>query len=345
MTSRGVLVSILSSIAFAALSFVAAQLSVLSGAEVWAWRILMTVPGILFLLAISGRWFWFSGELKRAIASPKKLLAFAFNVPMLSSQMYLFGWAPQTGNTLALSMGYFLMPIVMVIVGRVVFKEKLSAMTVVATLIATAAIVFEVFRAGGLGWVTAYVAFGYPIYFVLRRVLETDGVGALTWEMALAFPLAAYVAMRNGSDSLEVATPFTIVMLLVLGALSIIGLVTYVMSAKLLPYAVFGLLSYLEPILVTIVASMIGERIVGSEWITYIGIWLAIAVLGIDGVRAIIQRRRWAVPAARPWRRRRPRKSKNERHSWRRFKRTKSKELVDPGAPDAPALRAPLDLQ
>ncbi|MDO5048317.1 MAG: EamA family transporter RarD [Actinomycetaceae bacterium] len=333
MTGRGVVVSLLSSVAFAAFSFLAALAAPLSGVQVWGWRILLTVPGILILLAMTGRWFWFSGELKRAIQKPKKLLAYLFTVPMLASQMWLFGWAPQTGNTLALSMGYFLMPIVMVVIGRVLFKEKISTLTVVATSVAAAAVVFEVVRAGGLGWVTAYVAFGYPFYFVVRRIFETDGVGALTWEMTLALPLASYFALSSGGLQTATRSLPAVLMLLVVGMLSIVGLVTYVMAAKLLPYAVFGLLSYVEPILVTGVAVVLGERIVGAEWITYIGIWLAILILALEGVKAFVANRRWSVPAARPWRRRRPRKTKNEAHSWRRLKLTKKDKLIDPGAP------------
>ncbi|MDK7143838.1 MAG: EamA family transporter RarD [Actinomyces sp.] len=341
MAGRGVVVSLLSSVMFAAIAFVAGQLPALSGTQVWAWRIVLTVPGILFLLAVSGRWFWFSGEFKRTIAAPKKLLAYGFNVPMLASQMFLFGWAPQTGNTLALSMGYFLMPLVMVLFGRVIFKERLSTITFIATLVACAAVVFEVIRGGGLGWVTVYVAVGYPIYFVLRRIFETDGVGALTWEMALAMPLAIYAASRQNGVSIAFSHLPAAILLLTLGGLSVFALIFYVMAAKLLPYAVFGLLSYVEPILVTVVATLLGERIEGLEWVTYIGIWLAVVILGLDGVRAIMRRKSWAVPAARPWRRRRPRKSKNEAHSWRRFRKTSSNTLVDPGAPDAAAIPIP----
>ncbi|WP_255315432.1 EamA family transporter RarD [Trueperella pecoris] len=301
---RGVVISLLSSVTFAALSFVAAQLSALSGAQVWAWRIMLTVPGILILLAASGRWLWFSSEFRRVVDQPRKLLAYAFTVPMLASQMWLFGWAPQSGNTLALSMGYFLLPIVMVIAGRVIFKESLSPLTIVATCIASSAIVFEMVRAGGLGWVTAWVALGYPAYFVLRRIFETDGVGALTWEMALAMPLALAVAVRS-AEADPLLSPRLGILLLMLGVLSVIGVVTYVMAAKLLPYAVFGLLSYVEPILVTCVAALIGERIMGAEWVTYIGIWLAVIVLAVDGVRSMAQRRSFALSAARPWRRRR----------------------------------------
>lgn len=333
MTGRGVLVSLISSLAFAGFSYVAALAAPLDGVQIWGWRILLTVPGILVLLAVSGRWFWFSGELKRAIAAPKKFLGYLFTVPMLASQMWLFGWAPQTGNTLALAMGYFLMPLVMVVIGRVFFKEKLTAVTWLATGVAAASVIYEVFRAGGLTWVTAYIAFGYPFYFVVRRILETDGVGALTWEMTLALPLAGFFAVRN--DGLEVAFRSlpAVMILLVVGVLSIVGMVTYVMAAKLLPYALFGLLSYVEPVLVTGVAWLLGERITGAEWITYIGIWAAIVILSLDGINAMLRRRKWAVPAVRPWRRRRPRKSKNEKHSWRRFKPGRGKRLIDPGQP------------
>ncbi|MDO5719552.1 MAG: EamA family transporter RarD [Actinomycetaceae bacterium] len=320
MTSRGVLISVMSSASFAAFAFLAAQANPLNGLQVWGWRTLLTVPGILFLLAVSGRWFWFSGELRRVIAQPRKLLAYAFTAPMLGFQMWLFGWAPQAGHALEVTLGYFLLPLVMVLVGAVIFKEKLTHLSAIAAAVALLAVIYEVWRSGGIGWPTLAVALGYPSYFVVRRIFQTDGVGALAWEMALSSPLALWYATKDGGlieawGDLRLAT-----ILLLLGTVSIVGMVTYVMAAKELPYTLFGLLSYVEPILVTIVAVIIGERIAPDQWPTFIGVWLAVLVLASDGVRALLTKRRFAFPHVRPWRRRRPRANPTEPHSWQRIK-------------------------
>lgn len=321
MNSRGVAVSVVSSASFAAFAYFASLANSLDGVQVWGWRTILTVPGILFLLAVSGRWFWFSGELTRVIAHPIKLLAYAFTAPMLAFQMWLFGWAPQAGHALDVTLGYFLLPLVMVLIGAAVFKEKLTTLSTIAALIALFAVMYEVWRSGGIGWPTLAVAIGYPFYFVIRRVFQTDGVGALAWEMALSLPLALWFSLRGGGFVEAWGNIHLASVLIMLGAVSIIGMVTYVMAAKELPYTLFGLLSYVEPVLVTCVAIVIGERIAPDQWPTFIGIWLAVLVLASDGVRALLTRQRFAFPHVRPWRRRRPRKHPNERHSWQRFKR------------------------
>ncbi|MDO5729691.1 MAG: EamA family transporter RarD [Actinomycetaceae bacterium] len=325
MKPRGVIVSVVSSASFAAFSYLAVKAEPLDGIQVWGWRTLITVPGILFLLAISGRWFWFSGELKRVIARPTKLFAYAFTTPMLAFQMWLFGWAPQTGHALEVTLGYFLLPLMMVLIGSLIFKEHLSRLSAVATGIAILAVLYEIWRSGGIGWPTLAVALGYPAYFVIRRVFETDGVGALAWEMTLSTPIAMWTIARGAGLSTVVTTPRLAFVLLLAGGVSIIGMVTYVMAAKELPYTLFGLLSYVEPVLVTGVAIVIGERIASDQWPTFIGIWLAVIVLAGDGVLALVKHRRFAFPHIRPWRRRRPRKHPNERHSWQRFTRPRKR--------------------
>lgn len=324
MKTRGVIVSVVSSASFAAFSYLAVKAEPLDGIQVWGWRTLITVPGILFLLAVSGRWFWFSGELKRVIARPIKLVAYAFTTPMLAFQMWLFGWAPQTGHALDVTLGYFLLPLMMVLIGWLIFKENLSRLSAIATGIAGLAVLYEVWRSGGIGWPTLAVALGYPAYFVIRRVFETDGVGALAWEMTLSIPLATWIVTRDGGLGTVATAPRLIFVLALAGGLSIVGMVTYVMAAKELPYTLFGLLSYVEPVLVTGVAIIIGERIAHDQWPTFVGIWLAVIVLAGDGVLALVRNRRFAFPHVRPWRRRRPRKYAHEQHSWRRLPRRRS---------------------
>ncbi|SDU78323.1 EamA family transporter RarD [Arcanobacterium phocae] len=329
MSSRGVVISLLSSVAFAMFSYFAALTAPLTGVELWAWRMIMTVPGVLIVLLMTKRFSWFTGEYRRVRQDPRKLIAYAFCAPMLAAQMWLFGWAPQVGRTLEVGMGYFLMPLVMVVIGRVFYGERMTRLMVVATVIAAMAVVYEAWRAGGIGPVASFIAIGYPAYFVVRRHYETDGVGSLAWEMTLALPVSIWVATESHSVHSAFSSISIVAVLLLLGALSVFGVISYVLAVKWLPYGIFGLLSYVEPVLVIMVAMLLGERIDPTQWWTYLGIWLAVLLLGVDGVIALSKHVRWSVPAVRPWRRRRPRKRRSEPDSWGRLFRNRKGKLVE----------------
>ncbi|MCS4484339.1 EamA family transporter RarD [Gleimia sp. 6138-11-ORH1] len=305
MNQRGVVISLLSSLTFAIFTFVAAALDPLSGLQIWGWRLLLTIPGILIAMLIVKRFYWFTDEYRRIKNNPRILLVYLFTGPMLGAQMWLFGWAPQNGYTLEVSLGYFLLPLVMVLVGRFLFNEQMTFLAWVSTVVASTAVTYEFIRTGVVGWVVVLIAVGYPAYFVVRRLTKTDGVGALTWELVFALPFAAYYAFAEGGLIHAISSLRTTSLLLLLGALSIVGLITYVLAAKLLPYVIFGLLSYIEPVLVTIAALMLGERIAPEQFPTYMGIWLAVAIMALDAVFAVIAKRRHGISPVRPWRRRR----------------------------------------
>lgn len=289
----------------------------------------MTVPGVLLVLVMTKRFWWFTNEIRQIRQHPKKLIAYAFCAPMLAGQMWLFGWAPQAGKTLDVGMGYFLMPLVMVVLGRFLYHERMTRLMLISTVIAATAVAWEMWRAGGIGWVATFIAIGYPAYFVVRRYYETDGVGALALEMTLALPPALWVALSQHSLESAFSSLSLVVVLLALGALSVFGVITYVLAVKWLSYGMFGLLSYVEPVLVIIVAIILGERIDPLQWWTYLGIWLAVFLLGVDGVIALSKKIRWSVPAVRPWRRRRPRRRRSEVDTWARFRRNRKGQLVE----------------
>ncbi|MNV76975.1 hypothetical protein D3C71_1703630 [compost metagenome] len=77
-----------------------------------------------------------------------------------------------------------------------------------------------------------------------------------------------------------------------LGIISALALVCYILASRLLPFSLFGLLSYVEPVLLVIVALLLGETINANQWLTYIPIWLAVMLLVLEGARHLLRRRR-----------------------------------------------------
>ncbi|RMW07738.1 hypothetical protein ALP03_200011 [Pseudomonas amygdali pv. tabaci] len=137
---------------------------------------------------------------------------------------------------------------------------------------------------GGISWATFLVALGFPLYFVLRKRLDTAHLGGLWFDILLTFPMAFYFATSHGSISeLFIHSPKLYLLLPLLAIISAAAFMSYTVASKLLPFSLFGLLGYVEPVLMVAVALMLGERISDQQWLTYLPIWIAVALLALNG--------------------------------------------------------------
>ena len=143
-----------------------------------------------------------------------------------------------------------------------------------------------------MAWETLYVAIAYPIYFFLRRAFKTDHLGGFWWDLFLVIPVAIYLAtIHNHSFVLIEQFPHLIWAIIGLGFLSAFGLGSYMLASRYLPFIIFGLLSYLEPVLLALASIALGENVGAAEWLTYIPIWLAVLLLVIEGCLHIAKKK------------------------------------------------------
>ena len=212
---------------------------------------------------------------------------------MWTTQLWLFLGGPITGRGLEVSIGYFLLPLVMVLVGCVLYKEKLYSWQMLVVALAVLGVGHEIWRIGSVAWETVYVALAYPLYLFLRRQFKTDNLGGFWWDLFLILPVAFYLGFVY-SDSMALLLNYShlIWAVLGLGFLSALGLGSYILASRYLPFVIFGLLSYLEPVLLAFASMMLGERVEADEWLTYIPIWLAVLLLVIEGVLHVLKQKR-----------------------------------------------------
>ncbi|WP_104505513.1 EamA family transporter RarD [Acinetobacter indicus] len=290
---KGVALSVLASVTFGVLYFYTQFLQPLDSEETFAWRMLSTLPFITLFM-------WWSGDLKhvaeifrRVLQQPLLLLWLLISSFLCTTQLWLFLWGPINGRGLEVSLGYFLLPLVMVLVGCVLYKEKLSSWQMLAVALAVLGVGHEIWRIGSVAWETVYVALAYPLYFFLRRQFKTDNLGGFWWDLFLILPVAFYLGFVY-SDSMALLLNYShlIWAVLGLGFLSALGLGSYILASRYLPFVIFGLLSYLEPVLLAFASMMLGERVEADEWLTYIPIWLAVLLLVIEGVLHVLKQKR-----------------------------------------------------
>jgi len=294
--SKGIVSSVMASCLFAVMYFYTSLLTPLDGEEIFGWRTLLTLPCLTLFMLVSKDWKRVGELLGRVKRTPVLLLGMVGTSWLMGVQLWLFLWAPLHGRSLEVSMGYFLLPLAMVLTGRLVYGERLSRLQKVAVACAALGVGHELYQNGSFAWETLLVTIGYPIYFVLRRRCRTDHLGGLWCDMCLLLPWALYFVIQGPLSPGDLqAHPGLYALIPVLGAISASALIAYVLASRLLPFSLFGLLSYVEPVLLVGVALLLGETIGPDQWLTYLPIWAAVLVLVLEGVKHLLRQRRRSV--------------------------------------------------
>ncbi|ANQ20225.1 chemotaxis protein [Vibrio natriegens] len=283
-TFIGVTLNVISSALFALMFAYTSLLKDLSGEEIYGWRIALTFPLLTAFVIFNGYWPQVKNVFNRILVERHFMITRFVSAFLIGIQLWLFMWAPGNGYGLDVSLGYFIMPITMVIVGWFAFKERMSRFQKLACLFAICGIVNQLAISQTLSWPTLVVCLGYPIYFWLRHRTSTNHIGGMWFDMMLSLPFSLYFIAQGGHVVQTLSTDFHLLWLVLgLGFISALALGFQSLSAPHLNLSLFGLLVYVEPVLLVLVAIMLGETIAPSEWPTYIAIWLAIIVLIIEG--------------------------------------------------------------
>lgn len=278
---RGIVLSVLASTLFALMSAYAKLLAPLTGLDIFAWRIVWTAPGalaLIALIALRGRWPALVELVRRSVRDWRLLIALPVSAALLGLQLWLFLWAPLHGRMLEVSLGYFLLPLTMVLVGRFYYHERLDPLQWAAVAFAALGVAHEVWATRAFAWPTLVVALGYPPYFVLRRRINADSLAAFAVEIVLLCPFA--LAMVSTSGTPVAGHPLLWAALLPgLGVLSTLALASYLKASRMLPMALFGILGYVEPVLLVAVSLLLlGETLSVAQLATYGPIWVAVAL-------------------------------------------------------------------
>lgn len=228
---------------------------------------------------------------------PLHMTGFPLTAAMMLLQWGIFIWAPLAGKTLELSLGYFLLPLAMVLVGRVFYGERLTPLQAIAVACALAGVLHEFWLTRAFSWVSLVTALGYPPYFMLRRRMGVDALSGFVFEMLFLLPLALAALYWLGDESQAFReAPRLWLLLPMLGLISALAFGAMMASSRLLPMGLFGILSYVEPVLLFLVAVLfLGEAFRPEQLWTYAPIWLAVLLTGWDSARLLRKQARRGI--------------------------------------------------
>lgn len=209
--------------------------------------------------------------------------------------IYIF--AVNSGHTLDASLGYFIMPLVSVLCGVLLFRERLRALQWLAMAIAAGAVVVQALYYGRMPWLSLLLAVSFGSYGLFKKLAQVDTMSGMLLETAaLALPAVIYVGLlqAGGNASFDQHGSWHALLLVLGGVITVIPLILLSHAALTVPLSVIGMLQYVTPVLQFLIGWLIqGEAMPASRWLGFVLVWCALLVLSVDALRSA-QRRRLA---------------------------------------------------
>lgn len=250
--------------------------------EFVGWRIIWTLPLCLIIVAFRRQF----GEIARAFASPRMMLALLASAILIAINWFVYTWAIMQNQVYAASLGYYLNPLLNVLLGTLLLKERLSKLQWLA--VAIAALAVAILSAGAITtlWISLTLAMSFGLYGVVRKQLDVGALPGLTIETMILIPVAVGIVLWYGftPEGSAFGRDLKVSGLLVIsGVVTAVPLLLFAIAARRMPYSTLGFIQFLAPTLVFLQGLFIfGQQLRTVQLGSFLLIWTAIAIFVAD---------------------------------------------------------------
>ena len=252
--------------------------------EVLAHRIVWSVVALAFI-AVAAR-----GRTVTVRVPGRVYLLYAAAAALIGVNWFVYVWAVSSGFILETSLGYFITPLVNVLLGVMVFRERLRLGQWIAIALATGGVVHLTMAHGSLPWISLALAVSFGSYGLVKKQAPLGAVQGLTLETgvlllpALAYLVALHVDHRGAFLQLGSRTDL---LLASSGLITIGPLLLFARAVRLVPLSVIGMLQYIAPTIQFLLGVLVYHEPFRATRLTgFLFVWVALAVFTIDGARA-----------------------------------------------------------
>jgi chloramphenicol-sensitive protein RarD len=263
--------------------------------EILAHRVIWSAVLLILLLAHRRR----LGEALHTVTRPRTLRTLVATTALIALNWFTFIWAVTHGQLLQASLGYFITPLVNVLLGMVVLRERLRRPQALAVILAAAAVLWLAVGYGEPPRIALVLAFCFGFYGLLRKQVAADALTGLSAETVLLLPLAAgWLLLQQSRGGLVFGhlDRSTDLLLTAAGGITALPLLWFAHAARRLPYSTVGFLQYLAPSFQFLLAVLVfDEPLAAAQLGSFAVIWAALGLFSWD-----LARRRAAVRVTRP---------------------------------------------
>ncbi|HYC75063.1 EamA family transporter RarD [Brevundimonas sp.] len=240
-------------------------LEILAHRALWA----VAVAGLLVWLAKQG------GQVRAVFASPRTLAWLAFSTVLIGLNWGIYVWATTHEATLEASLGYYINPLLNMVVGLWLFREKIDRWGWIAIGLAAVGVLFQALALGRPPWISIVLALSFATYGVIRKRVPIDAQAGLLVECLLLVPfgLAWVLWLQHTGAGVAFDSPINTVWALANGPATVLPLALFAWSARRLPLSTIGFIQFLAPTLQFMVGVWAGEALTPLRVVSFAFIW------------------------------------------------------------------------
>ncbi|TDG12041.1 EamA family transporter RarD [Seongchinamella unica] len=257
--------------------------------DVLAHRAFWSLPFVCLVLLFSGR---LRGALL-LLKQPRTVAVMALAAGFGAVNWLIFLWAISNDQATEASLGYFLLPLVNVLIGLTLFGETVGTAQKIAIGCALVAVLLQLVYYGGLPWVALALPLSFGLYGAIRKKVTVESLEGLFIETLLMSPFSlAWLIYRDGAGLGQYGLEVDLV-LLGAGAITAIPLITYVAASRLLPLTALGLVFYIGPTAQLLVAVLVfAEPFSLAQLLAFTLVWTGLMIVTVDNLRQARKQRR-----------------------------------------------------
>jgi len=246
--------------------------------EVLAHRALWSLPIALVVLL----WIGGMADLRRVLGSPRSLMQAALAATFISVNWGIYVWAISVDRALETALGYYINPLLTTLLGAVLLRETMTRAQIVAMCLAAAAVAVLTWDAGGLPWVSLVLAGSWGVYAFLKRTLPVGPTQGFSVEVLIvSVPALGFVGWleATGQGHLFARGGYDALLFVGCGITTAVPLLIYASGAKLLRLSTMGLMQYIAPTMVFLIAVFVfGEPFRLATLVAFVLIWTGLAI-------------------------------------------------------------------
>jgi len=247
------------------------------------WSALLLVGGLVIVRG----WGW----LREVWATPRRFWLLGLASVLICANWSLYIWAVNAGHVIETSLGYFINPLLSVVLGVVVLRERLGRLQWLAVALAALGVAWLTWQSGRMPWIAIGLSITFGLYGLLRKLVAVDAVTGLGVEsLFMVWPALAYVAWAESGHGGGFLSGWGVgndVLLMLAGVVSAVPLIAFAYGVRRIPLSVVGLLQYIGPTLQFLAGVLIlREPFAASQLVGFGFIWAGLVVFAAAGVRA-----------------------------------------------------------
>ena len=246
-------------------------------------RIVWSCLTLYTFIAVRGRW----RELAAAVTKPRVVGTYLVASLLIGVNWLVFIWAVNSGYVIETSLGYFINPLLSVLLGVVLFRERLRPWQWAAVGLAAAAVLYLTLVYGSVPKVALTLAISFSLYGLVKKVAPLGSINGLTLETSLLLlPGLGYLAWQShtGHAAFLHVSMFTLVLLLGSGLVTTFPLVLFAAAAQRIPLAQVGVLQYIAPTLQFMLGALVfHEKFTPMQFGGFVLVWISLALFAVEG--------------------------------------------------------------